>query len=131
MTEARKYEKYSHIFRAYDVRGIFNEEVTSENFYRIGLAFGTYLQSETSIDIKKDVVYVSYDIRQTSSLLTQAFMSGVLSTGINIEFSGEPLQFGACMFSAWQRKAYAIAFITASHLPPEWNGVKFYLGNGV
>ncbi|MFX1507526.1 MAG: hypothetical protein ACFFDC_15690, partial [Promethearchaeota archaeon] len=52
-------------------------------------------------------------------------------TGINIEFSGEPLQFGACMFTAWKSNAFATAFITASHLPPDWNGVKFYYGNGV
>ncbi|MFX0124935.1 MAG: hypothetical protein ACFFAE_14990, partial [Candidatus Hodarchaeota archaeon] len=69
--------------------------------------------------------------RQTSSLLAQAFAAGVMVTGINIEFSGEPLQFGACMFTAWRSNAFATAFITASHLPPEWNGVKFYYGSGV
>jgi phosphomannomutase len=120
-----------HIFRAYDVRGIYNQEITPANHFRIGLAFGTFLQKDLGFNNTKDHVFVAYDVRQTSSLLAQAFTSGVMTTGILVEFSGEPLQFGACMFSAWKRKAFATAFITASHLPPEWNGVKFYYGTGV
>jgi phosphomannomutase len=123
------YSDFKHIFRAYDIRGIFNDEITPQNLFRIGLAFGTFLKLEQAL--KDEVVYIAYDIRQTSSLLAQAFAAGVMVTGINIEFSGEPLQFGACMFTAWKRDAFATAFITASHLPPNWNGVKFYYGNGV
>ncbi|MFW9905948.1 MAG: hypothetical protein ACFFFH_16620 [Candidatus Thorarchaeota archaeon] len=123
------YSEFKHIFRAYDIRGIFNEEITPQNLFRIGLAYGTFLKLEQGL--KDEVVYIAYDIRQTSSLLAQAFAAGVLVTGINIEFSGEPVQFGTCMFTAWRRNVFATAFITASHLPPNWNGVKFYYGNGV
>jgi len=123
------YNDLKNIFRAYDIRGIFNEEITPQVHFRIGLAFGTFLQLEQGL--KEEHVFIAYDIRQTSSLLAQAFAAGVMATGINIEYSGEALQFGACMFTAWQGKAFATAFITASHLPPEWNGVKFYYGNGV
>jgi phosphomannomutase len=123
------YNNFKHIFRAYDIRGIFNEEITPQNNFRIGLAFGTFLKLEQGL--KDENVFIAYDIRQTSSLLAQAFAAGVMVTGINIEFSGEPLQFGACMFTAWKSNAFATAYITASHLPPEWNGVKFYYGTGV
>lgn len=123
------YNDFKHIFRAYDIRGVFNNEITPQNLFRIGLAFGTFLKIEQGL--KDEGVYIAYDIRQTSSLLAQAFAAGVMVTGIDIEFSGEPLQFGACMFTAWKRNAFATAFITASHLPPDWNGVKFYYGNGV
>ncbi len=123
------YSNFKHIFRAYDIRGIFNEEITPQNNFRIGLAFGTFLKLEQGL--RDEIVFIAYDIRQTSSLLAQAFAAGVMVTGINIEFSGEPLQFGACMFTAWKSNALATAFITASHLPPEWNGVKFYYGTGV
>ncbi|UCE13635.1 MAG: hypothetical protein JSV04_00320 [Candidatus Heimdallarchaeota archaeon] len=129
MDNSTNYILLKHIFRAYDVRGIFNEEITPEIFFRIGLAFGTFLKLEQGL--KNEHVYISFDIRQTSSLLAHALASGVMSGGIDVEFSGEPLQFGACMFSAWQRGAFATAFITASHLPPQWNGVKFYYGSGV
>ena len=121
----------SHIFRAYDIRGVFNQEITPMNNFKIGLAFGTFLQKEKGLKTKSDHVFVAYDIRQTSSLLGQAFAAGLMTTGVNIEYSGEPLQFGACMYSGVEGKAFATAFITASHLPPEWNGVKFYYGSGV
>jgi len=125
------YQELAYIFRAYDIRGIYNQEITPENFYRIGLAFGTFIQTEQGFQVNKHHVYISYDIRRTSPLLVQAFIAGVLVTGIHVEFSGDPLQFGACLFSAWKREAFAIAYVTASHLPPEWNGIKFYHGNGV
>ncbi|MCK4847535.1 MAG: hypothetical protein KAT16_00760 [Candidatus Heimdallarchaeota archaeon] len=124
-------ESLKHIFRAYDIRGIFNQEITPINNFRIGMAFGTFLQNEKGLRPKDDHVFVAYDVRQTSSLLGQAFAAGLMTTGINIEYSGEPLQFGACMYSGVKGKAFATAFITASHLPPEWNGVKFYYGSGV
>jgi len=124
-------ESLRHIFRAYDIRGIFNQEITPINIFRIGLAFGTFLQRKKGFKPKNDHVFVAYDVRQTSPLLGQAFAAGLMTTGINIEYSGEPLQFGACMYSGVKGKALATAFITASHLPPEWNGVKFYYGSGV
>ena len=124
-------ESLKHIFRAYDIRGIFNKEITPINNFKIGLAFGTFLQKEKGLKPRNDHVFVAYDVRQTSSLLGQAFAAGLMTTGINIEYSGEPLQFGACMYSGVNGKALATAFITASHLPPEWNGVKFYYGSGV
>ncbi len=129
LVDSKSYNDLIHIFRAYDIRGIFGEEITPQNLFRIGLAYGTFLQLEKGL--QDNFVFISFDIRQTSSLLAQAFAAGVMATGINIVFSGEPLQFGACMFSAWQDQAFATAFITASHLPPEWNGVKFYYGSGV
>ena len=131
MTSGKDYSSLSHIFRAYDVRGVYNKEITAAVHYRIGLAFGTFLQRNQGFQTQDHFVFIAWDIRQTSSLLAQAFAAGVMSSGIHIEYSGEALQFGACMFSAWKQNAFATAYITASHLPPEWNGVKFYYGNGV
>jgi phosphomannomutase len=131
LVNGNDYERFKTTFRAYDIRGIFNEDLNPQSHFRIGLAWGTFLQSEQALHTKKDFIFIAYDIRKTSSLLAHAFAAGVMATGINVEYSGEPLQFGACMFTAWKRKAFAIAFITASHLPPEWNGVKFYYGSGV
>ncbi len=126
-----EFSRFKNIFRAYDIRGIYNEDISPHILFRIGKAWGTFLQNVQALKTIDDFVFVAYDIRQTSSLLAQAFAAGVMSTGINLEYSGEPLQFGACMFTSWRRKAFATAFITASHLPPDWNGVKFYYGSGV
>ncbi|MFW9855201.1 MAG: hypothetical protein ACFFFG_09070 [Candidatus Thorarchaeota archaeon] len=122
--------KFKHIFRAYDIRGIYSEEITPDIHFRIGVAFGVFI-CKRDFDLEQDFVYVSYDVRQTSSTLACSFISGLMSVGVNIQFSGAPTQFGVCLFSAWRQKAYATAYITASHLPPEWNGIKFYYGSGV
>ena len=130
MVKIQNLEEYIHIFRAYDVRGLYNQDITPQVHFRIGVAFGMFILQK-NFSLGHDFVYVSFDVRQTSSMLSHAFTAGLLSTGVNVEFSGTPLQFGACLFSAWRQGAYATAFITASHLPPDWNGVKFYYGSGV
>lgn len=130
MIQNKNLEKFRHIFRAYDVRGKYSTEITPDIHFRIGIAFGAFI-SNKGIRKREDFVYVSYDVRRTSSMLASAFIAGLMSTGINVEYSGTPMQFGACLFSAWRQGAYATAYVTASHLPPEWNGIKFYYGNGV
>lgn len=124
-----EYDQLYHIFRSYDIRGEFGKDLTPEVHFKIGQAFGTYLIRECKISNK--LVYVGYDVRKTSPTLVNALMAGILSTGINVDFSGEQVPFGIALYSGMMRKAYATAFVTASHLPPNWNGCKFYLGNGV
>ena len=116
----------SHIFRAYDIRGIYNEDLTPSIMYNIGLAFGTYIQRE----LKGKEITVGNEIRLSSYPLVYSFISGVLSTGINITYVGTTA-FGQTLFAGWKLEKKATAFITASHLPPEWNGIKFYHSDGV
>ncbi|MHA2251873.1 MAG: phosphomannomutase, partial [Candidatus Kariarchaeaceae archaeon] len=113
------------IFRAYDVRGIFGQDLSVEVMLNIGRAFGTYL-------IRKNLVQVTVggDIRASTPILQQALISGICSTGISCDVvSKSPL--GITLFHSFSNKYAASAFITASHLPPEWNGVKFYWGPGI
>jgi phosphomannomutase len=121
----QKEEITADIFRAYDIRGIYGDDLYPETMLRIGLGLGTYAQSrgETS-------VVVGNDIRTTSLLLANALISGLLSSGINVSNAGTTT-FGVCAFSGWLLKKDIIAYVTASHLPPEWNGVKFYTGEGI
>ncbi|MHC1582271.1 MAG: hypothetical protein ACXQT5_04670 [Candidatus Syntropharchaeia archaeon] len=117
----------SYIFRAYDVRGIFNEDLTPETMTTIGAALGTYIQDNPDIDPS---VVVGNDIRTSSIALSSALISGLLSTGVDVTAVGTT-SFGVCVFSGWKLSKGIIAYITASHLPPEWNGVKFYTGEGI
>ena len=48
MTSGNDFSSLSHVFRAYDVRGVYNKEITAAVHYRIGLAFGTFLQRKFS-----------------------------------------------------------------------------------
>lgn len=114
------------IFRAYDIRGLYNKDISPEVFYKIGLAAGTYVKQT----IQGTKIVVGNDIRQSSPPLTHAFIAGVTATGVHIQYTGTT-SFGQTLFAGQQQKADLIAFITASHLPPEWNGIKFYYGDGV
>lgn len=120
-----KKEIPAHIFRAYDIRGIYNEDLYPATMLKIGLALGTYAKQRS----KKSVV-IGNDIRATSTLLSNAFISGLLSVGIDVTNTGTT-SFGACAFSGWLLKKDITAYVTASHLPPEWNGVKLYTGKGI
>jgi phosphomannomutase len=115
-----------HIFRAYDIRGLYNKDISPASFYTIGLGAGTYLKKNHG----KHHMAVGNDIRQSSIPLVHSFMAGVLATGVNVVYTGTT-SFGQTLFKGWELKQDLIAFVTASHLPPEWNGVKFYYGDGV
>lgn len=114
------------IFRAYDIRGLYNKDVTPEVFYKIGLAAGTYVKYTMS----GTHITIGGDIRQSSQSLAHAFIAGVTATGVHIDYTGTT-SFGQTLYTGGALKADLIAFVTASHLPPEWNGIKFYYGDGV
>jgi phosphomannomutase / phosphoglucomutase len=114
------------IFRAYDIRGLYNKDISPDVFYKIGLAVGTYVKQI----MKRSKIVIGSDIRQSSLPLTHAFIAGVTATGVNIKYTGTT-SFGQTLFTGGELHADLIAFVTASHLPPEWNGIKFYYGDGV
>ncbi len=114
------------IFRAYDIRGIYQKDIYPELFYQIGLGTGNYIKHVRN----GSNMVVGNDIRQSSLPLVHAFLSGVTATGINVTYTGTTA-FGQTLFKGCETKTDLIGFITASHLPPEWNGIKFYYGDGV
>jgi phosphomannomutase len=114
------------IFRAYDIRGLYNKDISPDVFYKIGLAAGSYVKQT----MKGSRIVIGSDIRQSSPPLAHAFIAGVTATGIHVQHTGTT-SFGQTLFAGGQMHADLIAFVTASHLPPEWNGIKFYYGDGV
>ncbi len=115
-----------HIFRAYDIRGLYNRDITPEIFHRIGLATGEYIKNV----IGGKHVTVGNDIRPSSDLLVNSLISGISSIGVDVIFT-KTTSLGQTLFRGWELKQDLILFVTASHLPPEWNGIKFYYGDGV
>ncbi len=109
-------EEIEHIFRAYDIRGIYNQDLTPEIVTRIGTAFGTLLNGKGTIAIGKDV-------RTSSTTLEQALTAGITSTGINIELLGTlPIQ--VINWATWQRNCKAGIVITASVDGSEYTLIK-------
>ena len=115
----------AHIFRAYDIRGIYNEDLSPATMQRIGFALGMYARERN----ERSVV-VGNDIRATSVMFANALISGLLYAGVDVTDVGTT-PFGVCAFSGWLLKKDIVAYVTASHLPPEWNGLKLYTGEGV
>lgn len=107
------------IFREYDIRGIYNEEMDDETAYLIGKAYGTKLR-----ELNKKTTVVAYDNRLSSVSLEENLVKGLLETGINVKRIGlatTPM----CYFAANYYGTNASMMITASHNPKEYNGFKF------
>ena len=107
------------IFREYDIRGIYNEELDNETAYHIGRAYGTKLQ-----DIGKDTAVLGYDNRLSSPYLAKEMIKGLVDSGINVLNLGL-VTTPMCYFAANYYKCDASMMITASHNPKEYNGFKF------
>lgn len=104
------------IFRSYDVRGIYGKDIDESILKRIGAAFST---------ISTKTIVVACDMRLSSQSLKNAFISGCNTTVIDC--GRTPLGVG--MLYALGK--YDYAYITGSHLPGEWNGIKFFHKNGI
>ncbi len=108
------------IFRAYDIRGIYPEEVNEKTAYQIGRAFAAYLkESETEIPEK---IAVGRDARLSSPVLSRSFISGIIDQGINVWDIGLVTVDIVYFASGYFR--LPAAMVTASHNPKEYNGFK-------
>jgi len=100
---------------------VYGKDLTKEIMKKIGMAIGTYAPGDFT---------VGRDFREHSSELEEAFVSGVTSTGSNARLVGT-CPASLCVFSNWKLKNNVAAYVTASHLPAEWNGIKFFHQDGV
>lgn len=108
----------SHIFRAYDIRGIAGEELTEEVAWRIGLAFG-----ESSKLQGLRGVALGGDNRPSTPALSGAFARGVLEAGVDVYDVGlQPTP--VVYFARHMLRGVGVAVITASHNPKAYNGIK-------
>ena len=107
-----------HIFREYDIRGIYNEDFNECDAILIGKAFGTKSQ-----ELNCDTVVVGYDNRISSRSLEENLVRGLISTGVNVIRLGlvtTPMYFIALN----KLNLTKGIMITASHNPKEYNGFK-------
>jgi phosphomannomutase len=107
------------IFRAYDIRGIYKKDIDENVFRKIGFVLG-----KTG---KKFLV--GHDIRKSGRNLAMALIEGLVTSGSKVFFCGKS-SFGLCYFSGFKLKVDKTLFVTASHLPGEWNGLKINFGDG-
>ncbi len=111
-----------HIFRAYDVRGVYGEDLTEEVAELIGLAYGTMLGN-------KGLTVVGRDVRIGGDVLARGIARGLSKAGCDVLELGivtTPMVY----FSTIHFKADGGVQVTASHNPPEWNGFKLVKPGG-
>lgn len=109
------------ILREYDIRGIVGKTLTEKDAFALGCAFGTKIKRAGG-----DHVCVGYDGRLSSPDMADNLISGLLSTGVNVENVGlgpTPMLY----FAVKDRGADGGIMITGSHNPPDYNGFKMTL----
>lgn len=116
------------IFKKNDIRGIVGKSINPELFMLIGKAYSKYI-IENENNYSKIWVSVGYDARPHSQMLCKALIEGLTSSGINV------INLGLCptplaYFSEFSEnkelpEVSGSLIITASHNPPEYNGLKF------
>ncbi len=103
-------------FKAYDIRGKVPSQLNSELAYKIGRTFAKYLSCKK--------VVIGRDVRKSSPELSKALADGLIDAGADVYDLGlcgtEMIYYGTPYFDA-----DGGIMITASHNPPEYNGLKF------
>jgi phosphomannomutase/phosphoglucomutase len=116
-------DRIDKIFKEYDIRGIYGEELTDEIAIAIGKAFGTYIKLKGEAK-----AIVGMDNRKSSSKLLDCITEGLCSTGIDVINIGmviTPIFY----YSTIYYNINAGIMVTASHNPAQYNGFKIqYMG---
>ena len=110
-----------NIFKAYDIRGLVDSEITPDFTFATGLAFARFLQQER----QPATVVVAQDMRPSSPALADAFSSGVTATGLDVIRIG--LASTDMLYFASGKLGLPGAMFTASHNPAAYNGIKLCL----
>ena len=113
------------LFGTDGVRGIANSELTPELAFKLGKA-GAHVLSK---DKKRPVVLIGKDTRLSGDMLEDAISAGILAVGGNVIKVGVlPTPAIAHLVRVYQADAGVV--ISASHNPFEYNGIKFFNGDG-
>jgi len=104
------------IFKAYDIRGIYPDNINEEIAYKIGQGYVNFAKPQGE-------VMVGMDVRLHSEVLKDSLINGLIDAGVNVVdvglMSTDMLYFGVGNY-----KTEGGVQATASHNPPEWHGFK-------
>ena len=110
------------LFGTNGIRGLVNVELTPEMVIKIGSSIGTFFQ-------RKDIL-LGYDARTSGPMIAKAVISGLTATGCNVFFAGMA-PTPALQFAVKNHQMDGGVIITASHNPPEYNGIKVIWSDGI
>ena len=116
----------SRMFGTDGVRGVANEELTPLLAMQLGQAGAYVLTRENK---HKPTIMVGCDTRMSGDMLANALMAGICSVGANAIYVGV-MPTPAIAYLTRKHKVDAGVVISASHNPMEFNGIKFFNGDG-
>jgi phosphomannomutase len=116
------------IFKAYDIRGIYPDQLNEEGAYAMGRAYATLLKRE--LGGSPITIAVGSDMRVSSPSLKEQVIKGLVDTGVNVDDIGlvstPTFYFGVAYFGYLGGLQ-----VSASHNPKEYNGFKLVRKGGV
>ncbi|KYK24474.1 phosphoglucosamine mutase [Thermoplasmatales archaeon SM1-50] len=115
----------TRLFGTNGIRGVVNQDMTNELALGIGKAWGTYLKQR----ISRPTCAVGTDARLSNHMLKSAITAGLLSTGCNVVDIGL-IPTPTLQYTVKQKRFDAGVIITASHNPPQFNGIKGTANDG-
>jgi phosphomannomutase len=114
-----------HLFREYDIRGVFPSALSESAAEQIAHAFGLKVSAELKISNPK--ICVGWDGRKSSPSLKVAVSKGLMRAGVEVLEIGigpTPMTY----FAVFHENADGCVMITGSHNPPDHNGLKMMIG---
>jgi len=115
----------SKLFGTNGIRGVTNEDMNCDLALGIGMAWGTFLKKT----VEKPNVAIGTDARLSNHMLKSAITAGFLSTGCDVvDVSLVPTP--TLQYTVREKKFDSGVVITASHNPPQFNGIKGISSDG-
>ena len=110
------------LFGSNGIRGIVNKELTPEMVIKMGSSIGTFFE-------KKNLL-VGHDARTSGPMFSRAIMAGLTATGCNVFLVGMA-PTPAIQYAVKNHCLDGGVIVTASHNPPEYNGIKVIWNDGI
>lgn len=119
------------IFKAYDIRGIYNVDFDDEVAYQIALAYVALRQTDIDYDKSRPLkIAVGMDMRLSSPVLKEKVIAGLVAAGVAV-FDFDLVSTPAFYFAVARHQLDGGIMISASHNPGGWNGFKLVRSRAV
>ena len=111
------------LFGTNGIRGLVNVELTPEMAIKVGSCIGTFFGKGKNL-------LLGFDARTSGPMFAKAVTSGLTATGCNVHFAGMA-STPAIQFAVKNHKMDGGVIISASHNPPQYNGIKVIWRDGI
>jgi phosphomannomutase/phosphoglucomutase len=111
------------LFGTNGIRGLVNVELTPEMAIKVGSCIGTFFGKGKNL-------LLGFDARTSGPMFAKAVTSGLTATGCNVHFAGMA-STPAIQFAVKNHKMDGGVIISASHNPPQYNGIKVIWSDGI